>query len=101
MKNNNPVFDFLEEGMPAIWILGNMGFETLFDSSGYIEDDDFFDEYEENADAWLAAWNPPAPDGFTLVATYAAELGPMALFVKPTTPFAERLLAFGVSEAER
>lgn len=101
MKNNNPVFDFLEEGMPVMSILGSMGFEVIFDIGPEEEDEDFYDYYEENTDDWLAAWDPPAPDGFTLVATYAAEDGPVAMFVKPTTPFAERLLAFGVSEAER
>lgn len=94
MKHNNPVFLFIEEGMPVEWIMGNMGFEVAYDVNGAFDDDDF--EYTDND---ILEWMPEPPDGFTLVATYDTEIGPVAMFVKPKTMFAKNLLEFGAQEA--
>lgn len=97
MSKNNPVFDFLEEGMDAEWILGNMGFVVNF-ALGIDWLDDEFEEYEKNPGLWLENWDSGEVDGFTIVAKYDTEDGPVAMYVKPLTYFAKSLLEFGFTE---
>lgn len=94
---SNPIFDFIEEGMPADWIFQNMGFEAIF-LQGLSWPDDEYDEYDKNCDLWLENWDPGEVDGFTLVSKYDTEDGPYAMYVKPLTFFAKALLEFGFTE---
>ncbi len=95
---NNPIFDFLEEGMPAEQIVRNMGFEYLF-AFGLDWLEDGYDEYEKDPDSWLENWDPGEAEGFTVVSKFDTEDGPCAMYVKPITFFAKALLEFGFTEA--
>lgn len=99
---HNPIFDFMEEGMPSEWIARNMGFEVLFAFGlDWLSDDDDeeFEKYSRNPDRWLEDWDPGEADGFTVVSKFDTEDGPCAMYVKPLTFFAKALLEFGFTEA--
>ncbi len=98
---HNPIFDFIEEGMPAEWITRNMGFEVLFAFGlDWLSDDDDedFEKYNRNPDRWLENWDPGEVDEFTIVSKFDTEDGPCAMYVKPLTYFAKTLLEFGFTE---
>lgn len=89
---DNPIFDFIDEGMNSGEILENMGF-----CYAYVLSDVDDEVYTRDVDAWLQNWKPEFGD-YVLVKKYDTENGPVALFVRPETRYAEALLNFGFSE---
>ena len=96
---NNPIFDFIEEGMPHQWIIQNMGFEyhTIL-VIDWLDEDGESEKYESDPGSWLDNWHPKSDDDFIFVSKYDSEDGPCALFVRPTTNFAKALLDFGFTD---
>lgn len=95
---NNPIFDFIEEGMPVEWIYKNMGFEIVSQLGiDWLEEEEMTEIYENDPYGWLESWNPSPAEGYYLVAKFDSEDGPVAIFVKPLTELARVQLAWGFS----
>lgn len=96
---NNPIFDFIGEGMVISDVLKDMGFHSRIHEAFLDEDDPEFAGYLEGSGTWLDDWKPNSPSGFELVMKFDSEDGPVAVFAKPFTKFAKLLLEFGNSQA--
>lgn len=101
---NNPIFDFIEEGMPAKEIYESMGFDAVVipGMDDLLDDDDKeVEAYQYDPYAWLEKWEIDLSGGWYLAMKFDSEDGPIAIVVKPKTNFAKLLIEFGETEAAR
>ncbi len=98
----HPLFQGTDEGTELDKFAAALGFDSDF---VLLDTDDLSEkqrhDYQHDSSAFLDAWKPNGPEGYTLAATFDTDRDPIAFFVKPTSEFAEQLLNLSATELRR